>query len=157
MNRGKAVVYIRVSSKEQVDGASLEVQERACIEYAENELNCDLATKPFREEGKSAKTANRPELIRMLEYVRAHKGEIRYAVFYDTSRASRASDSYFGTVKAILNKYGVKVRYATERGVDDTPAGKFLEAVLVGMAEFENNLKGQKVHSSMAERAKQGY
>lgn len=157
MSRGKAVVYIRVSSTEQVDGASLEVQKKACIAFAENELNCDVIRPIFREEGKSAKTANRPVLIEMLKYVQAHKGEIDYAIFYDTSRASRDSDSYFGTVKAILNKYGVKTRYVMERGIDETPAGKLLEAIMVGMAEFENNLKSEKVHESMAERAKQGY
>ncbi len=156
MSRGKAIVYVRVSSKEQVDGVSLDVQEKACIAFAENELNCDVV-KIFREEGKSAKTANRPVLIEMLKYAQVHKGEIDYAVFYDASRASRDSDSYFGTVKAILTKYGVKVRYATQKGVNETPAGKFLETLLVGMAEFENNLKSEKVHESMAERAKQGY
>lgn len=144
MSRGKAIVYVRVSSEEQVDGASLEVQERTCIAYAENELNCDVVAKPFREEGKSAKTANRPELIRMLQYAQAHKGEIGYAVFYDTSRASRKSCSYYGTIKAVLNKYGVKVRYATQQGIDETPEGRFLETVLMGAAEFENNLKSKK-------------
>lgn len=108
MSRGKAVVYVRVSSKEQVDGASLDAQEKACIAYAENKLNCDVVVKPFREEGESAKTANRVELTKMLAYTQMYKGEIDCAVFYDMSSVSRDSDSYYGVVKAILQKNGEK-------------------------------------------------
>lgn len=157
MSRGKAVVYVRVSSKEQVDGASLDVQEKACIAYAENELNCDVVVKPFREEGESAKTANRTELTKMLAYIQMHKGEIDYAVFYDMSRASRDSDSYYGVVKAILRKNGVKIRSVKETGIDESPMGRFMELISVGMAQFENDIRKVKVHEAMAERARQGY
>ena len=40
--RRKAYIYTRVSTKEQVDGASLEVQEKACRRFAEHDLNADV-------------------------------------------------------------------------------------------------------------------
>ena len=64
-----AVVYIRVSSEEQVENYSLATQEDICAkEAARKKLVID---KIFREEGRSAKTIQgRPALIQMLEYCR---------------------------------------------------------------------------------------
>lgn len=104
MAREKALIYIRVSTKMQVDGASLDVQEKACREYAKYVLGADVIESPYREEGESAKTAKRGKLMEMLNYVQTHKGEIDYVVFYDMTRASRDSDSYFGVIKAVLQK-----------------------------------------------------
>ena len=56
---GAAVIYIRVSTDRQVHGASLETQERDC------RLMCDrnewTVIRLFREEGESAKSADRPQ------------------------------------------------------------------------------------------------
>ena len=56
----KAVGYIRVSSKEQIAGTSLDSQEQAVQAFCSRE-KADLL-KVFREEGESAKTADRTEL-----------------------------------------------------------------------------------------------
>ena len=152
----QAVVYVRVSTKEQVDGASLDVQERTCVEYAENVLGCEVAG-IYREEGESAKTANRTQLNRMLNYISSHKGEIDYAVCYEVDRVTRNNASFQIGIKAFLQKHGVALRYALQTGIDDTPEGKLMETIFVGVAQFENDLKAQKVHDAMSERARQGY
>ena len=157
MAREKALIYIRVSTKMQVDGASLDVQEKACREYAKYVLGADVIESPYREEGESAKTAKRGKLMEMLNYVQTHKGEIDYVVFYDMTRASRDSDSYFGVIKAVLQKNGVKVRSVKEPGIDESPMGRFIETITVGYAQLENDMKKVKVHETMAERASQGY
>ena len=68
-----AIIYTRVSSDEQVKGTSLEYQEQICRQYCSTKgievLNV------FREEGVSAKTAERLELLRAMEYCRRHKGQ----------------------------------------------------------------------------------
>lgn len=156
MARKKAIIYVRVSSKEQVNGASLDAQEEACKVYADKQLNADVV-KIFREEGESAKTANRTVLAEMLAFVQARKGEIDYDVVYDMSRASRDSESYFGVIKTVLQKNGVKIRSVKETGIDESPMGRFMETVMVGYAQLENDIRKVKVHDSMAERAKQGY
>lgn len=54
----RSVIYIRVSTAEQVDNYSLETQLKACREYCDREgLEVDSI---FREEGESAKTSARP-------------------------------------------------------------------------------------------------
>ena len=53
----KAVIYCRVSSKEQVDNFSLPTQEAACRDYcSRNEWS---VAEVFIERGESAKTADR--------------------------------------------------------------------------------------------------
>lgn len=68
-----AVIYVRVSHPSQVDNFSLDTQLRACEEYCRRE-GLDVLER-FREEGESAKTTDRTQLQRMLQYCRSHKGQ----------------------------------------------------------------------------------
>ena len=60
-----AVIYVRVSTKEQTENLSLSTQLKACEEYCGRE-DFELLS-PFREEGESAKTADRTELQNLLQ------------------------------------------------------------------------------------------
>jgi len=53
----RAVIYVRVSTKERTENLSLPTQLKACEEYCERQGFKVLAR--FREEGESAKTADR--------------------------------------------------------------------------------------------------
>ena len=152
----KAVIYIRVSTKDQVDGASLETQEVACRSYAEHTLHA-IVDKVYKEEGESAKTANRTELTQMLSDLQKRKGEVDFVVFYDMSRASRDVASYTAVVRAQLLKLGIKIRSVCEPGIDESPIGEFIETITVAQAQLDNRIKAKKVHEAMSERAKQGY
>src|SRR3954471_14034741 len=57
-----AVIYVRVSTKEQTENLSLPTQLSACEEYCERQGFHVLAR--FREEGESAKTADRTDEVR---------------------------------------------------------------------------------------------
>src|ERR1700675_2859210 len=76
-----AVIYIRVSTKEQTENLSLPTQLRACEEYCRREGHEVLER--FTEEGESAKTADRPELQRLLKYCRAQKGKVHFVVVFN--------------------------------------------------------------------------
>ena len=54
----RAVVYCRVSTKEQVSNLSLPVQQRACLEYCDRQ-GIAIA-RVFMEEGESAKQQTGP-------------------------------------------------------------------------------------------------
>ena len=65
----RAVIYVRVSTLDQVENYSLETQTKACRDYCRrHSIEVDRV---FREEGASAKTAARPELSNLLEYCAA--------------------------------------------------------------------------------------
>src|SRR2546421_5243892 len=70
-----AVIYVRVSTKEQTENLSLPTQLKACEEYCERQGFKVLAR--FREEGESAKTADRTELQKLLQYCRTNKDSRR--------------------------------------------------------------------------------
>ena len=83
----RAVLYCRVSTKEQEKGNSLDWQEeylRKCCAIRKYEV-----VKVFRDD-KSGKTfKGRTEFINLMKYCKAHKGEIDYVLVYRWDRYSR--------------------------------------------------------------------
>jgi DNA invertase Pin-like site-specific DNA recombinase len=67
-----AVIYVRVSTKEQTENLSLATQLKVCEDYCDRQAFHVLAR--FREEGESAKTADRTELQKLLRFCRTNKG-----------------------------------------------------------------------------------
>jgi DNA invertase Pin-like site-specific DNA recombinase len=100
----RAVLYCRVSTKEQTHNLSLPTQTRACREYCERH-QLEVA-RTFVEQGESAKTADRPELKRMLEFCRVHKGAISCVVVYNVSRLAREKLDHFA-LRGLLSKLGI--------------------------------------------------
>ena len=83
----RAVTYARVSHKKQLRNNSLAAQERACVDFCRREgLTVDRV---FIERGESAKTANRTELKRLIEYCRKNKGRISVVLVDSLDRFSR--------------------------------------------------------------------
>jgi len=146
------IIYIRVSSDKQVKGTSLEFQEEICRKYCEqNEIE---VMELFCEEGESAKTADRTELIRAIEYCRKHKGSIQTFVVAKVDRFARYSEDHH-YLRALLRSYGVMLHSVTEP-ISDEPTGRLLESVLAGVAEFDNGVRRQLSMDGMASRISQG-
>ena len=89
----KALIYIRVSSEEQVQNYSLGTQEEICRREAK--FKGYEVVEVFREEGRSAKTIlGRPELLRLLDYCRKNKKEIGAIIVYRLDRLSRKTEDF---------------------------------------------------------------
>src|SRR5208337_4564959 len=97
-----AVIYCRVSTKEQVQNLSLGTQQTRCVDFCTR--NNWAALKVFRDEGESAKTAD------------------QFVVVHDLSRFSRDMGDQ-ACVIAELESAGVHLRSVMEN-VDETAAGK---------------------------------
>src|SRR5437870_5179106 len=82
-----AVIYVRVSTKEQTENLSLPTQLKACEEYWQRQGFRVLAR--FREEGESAKTADRTELQKLLQFCRTNKGRVQFVVVFNLTRFAR--------------------------------------------------------------------
>jgi site-specific DNA recombinase len=83
-----AIIYLRVSTEEQVDNYSLATQEDICRKEALRRGYTIIEI--FKEEGRSAKSiTGRPMLIKMLEYCRKNKKNLGALFVYRLDRLSR--------------------------------------------------------------------
>src|SRR3989344_3303368 len=98
----RGIIYVRVSSDEQVNGTSLDDQEARCIKYCQ-ENDIEIMGEPFRDEGQSAKSANRPKLIEAIEFCRRNKGLVDAFVVYKLDRFSRNMEDHI-LVKIMLSE-----------------------------------------------------
>lgn len=152
METKNGIIYCRVSSLEQVDGTSLESQERVCREYAEREGIA--VSEVFIEKGESAKTADRTEFMKAIYFCSQKKNKVSTFIVYKLDRFARNQSDHV-TVRATLQKYGTELRSVTEP-INETPTGKLMEGVLSAFAEFDNSIRTERSVNGMRERAKQG-
>jgi DNA invertase Pin-like site-specific DNA recombinase len=107
----RAVIYTRVSSTDQVEGTSLETQERSCREYCAREKM--EVVELFSDRGESAKTADRPKFQDMVRFSNAKANLVNYVVVYRLDRLARNNHDY-AVYTAALARRGVAIRSATE-------------------------------------------
>ncbi|MBY0495700.1 MAG: recombinase family protein [Cyanobacteria bacterium] len=140
-----AVIYVRVSTKEQTENLSLPTQLRACEEYCRREGYEVLER--FKEEGESAKTTDRSQLQNLLKYCRTRKGKVHFVVVYNLTRFAREKYDHFA-LHAHLKSLGISLRSATEP-IDDTSTGKLMEGVLASFAQFDNDVRSDRTRAGM--------
>ncbi len=140
-----AIIYCRVSTKEQTENLSLPTQLKACRDYCQREGLEVIQV--FMEEGESAKSPDRPQLKRLLEYCRKNKHCVRCVVVYSLTRFSREA-MHHHVIRGFLRGVGVTLRSATEP-IDDSPAGKFIEGILASAAQFDNDVKAERTRAGM--------
>ena len=149
----KAVIYCRVSTKEQVDeGNSLVSQERLCRGYALKE-GYEIV-EVFIEKGESAKTAKPKELNRLLTFCTTKKDNAHAVIAYKVDRISRNMTDY-SNIKVRLKKWGVVIKSVTEF-FEDTPAGRFMENIIANVGQFDNDVRSERSMGGMKEATQEG-
>ena len=130
------VAYVRVSTAEQNEARQVEALQKHGIE------------KWFTEKV-SAKDANRPELRKMLEFVR--EGDTVY--IHDFSRLARSTKDLLDIVEKLKDK-GVHLVSNKENIDSSTPTGKLMLTMIGAIAEFErqNLLERQREGIEIAKR-----
>ena len=146
------IIYCRVSSKEQIEGTSLESQDLACQEYARSKNIRVLRT--FVERGESAKFSDRTQLLELIEFCRQNKGKVQALLVWKVDRFARNVGDHFN-VKATLTKYGVRIVSVTEP-IDGKPEGKLMETILAGFAQFDNDIRAMRTVQGMRRKLQEG-
>ncbi|MGO9010644.1 MAG: recombinase family protein [Bryobacteraceae bacterium] len=146
------VIYCRVSSKEQIEGTSLESQESACREYARQHNLAIL--KVFVERGESAKFADRTQLLDLIDFCKSSKCGVQVLLVWKIDRFARNVGDHFN-VKALLAKYGVRIVSVTEP-IDTNPEGRLMETILAGFAQFDNDIRAVRTVQGMKKRLQEG-
>lgn len=147
------VIYCRVSSEDQVRGTSLSTQEAVCRQFAAREGW--TVTTLYRDEGESAKTADRPQFQRMIREVCAKGAGVERVLVWKLDRFARNADDHT-IFRLQLTKAGAMVISATE-SMEDDPAGRLLRTVLAGISQFDNECRAERTVTAMRQLAKAGY
>lgn len=150
-----AVIYIRVSSDEQVDGTSLEFQESECRKYCERKGYAVVEV--FREEGQSAKDLslnNRKEFLRAIEFCRKNKNRVHAFVVLRVNRFARNTEDHFIIRKKLIT-YGTTLHSVTEP-IGNKPIEKLVETVAAASSDYENAIRKQQCADGMSEKINQG-
>ena len=130
--------YVRVSTQEQNEDRQLTIMEQY------------KATKVFTEKI-SGKNTDRPQLKKMLEYVR--EGDTLVIESY--SRLARSTKDLINLVEQLKSK-GVNL-ISTKENIDtNTPQGRLMFTIFAGLAEFERECTLQRQAEGIAEAKKRG-
>jgi site-specific DNA recombinase len=140
-----AVIYVRVSTKEQIENLSLPTQLRACEEYCRRQGYEVLER--FHEERESAKSTDRSQLQNLLTFCRLNKGRVHFVVVFNLTRFARDKYDHFA-LRSHLQSLGISLRSATEP-IDDTSTGKLMEGVLAAFAQFDNDVRSDRTRAGM--------
>ena len=153
----RAVSYIRVSTREQAqrggseEGFSLPAQREANKRKAQS--MGALVVKEFADRGESARSANRPELQKMLAYLK-EDGGIDYVIVHKLDRLARnrADDV---EINRAFEDAGVRL-VSTSENIDQTPGGMLLHGIMSSIAEFYSRNLANEVMKGMGEKARNG-
>lgn len=154
-----AVSYLRVSTRGQAErgggadeGFSIPAQREANKRKA---LSMGaMIGKEFVDRGASAKSADRPELQKMLEYVKENAERIDYVIVHKVDRLARNRGDDIDIMR-VLRECGVQLVSASE-SIDDTPAGMLLHGIMSSIAEFYSQNLAAEVKKGMTQKVKNG-
>jgi DNA invertase Pin-like site-specific DNA recombinase len=151
-----AVIYLRVSTREQAtrdghaEGFSIPAQREALHKKAES-MGIEIVAE-FTDAGESAKSADRPHLQRMLQYLKLYPTD--YVLVHKVDRLARNRKDDVEITFAI-RAAGARLISATEN-IDDTPSGTLMHGVMSSIAEFYSNNLANEVHKGMSQKVKAG-
>lgn len=144
----RAVLYIRVSSTEQVDGYSLDAQERALVSHVEDQ-GWDLVD-TFQDAGESARSADRPQLRQMLR--RIADGDVDAVLIHKLDRLARSLPDHV-KIRGVLEEHGVRLVSLSEN-LEETASGKLIEGIFASLAEFYSANLSTEIKKGLDEKAR---
>jgi site-specific DNA recombinase len=151
-NKPLAAIYIRVSTQDQAQhGFSLDAQNDALQNYAKA-LGYEIY-RLYKDEGKSAKDLNRPEMINLLRDAEARKFQ---AIFiYKLDRFSRSLKDLILTIDK-LKEWGIDFVSLQDKIETASASGKLMFQIIGAFAEFERNIIGDRTKFGMERKAREG-
>ena len=141
----RAVIYTRVSSKDQVENTSLEQQENACRNWCkQQELTVD---RHFQDAGESAKTTNRTAFQQMFAYLAKQQGNISHLVIdrYDRFSRNRKEGAIY---QLKLESWSIDL-VSVKEPVDKNPVGEFVADLMLSLAQLDNSNRSEKTLIAM--------
>lgn len=150
----KAAVYTRVSTEEQINGFSLEEQERKC--KAAIESKGWIYTQTYTDPGVSGRTMNRQGLQKMLKAI--DNGEINAVVIYKLDRLSRKQRDTMTLIEDVFLNKQIILSSLSETLDTSTPWGRAMIGILSSFNQMESETIQARTHMGRkAKLSKGGY
>ncbi len=150
----KAVIYCRVSSQKQVQkGDGLGSQETRCREYAKHKGYEVIDV--FKDEGITGKLLDRPNIQKMLVFLKAHKKENLVVIIDDISRLARNIETHIKLRSSIAEAGGKLESPSIEFG-DDSDS-RLVEHLLASVAAHQREKNTEQTKNHMFARVMNGY
>jgi DNA invertase Pin-like site-specific DNA recombinase len=148
-----AIIYTRVSSKEQTENLSLEVQLKGCEQFAAKG-NLHIKGR-FGGTYESAQTDERNEFKRMVNFAKNYKEGIAYIIVYSLERFSRTGENAIWLSRQ-LRELGITIVSVTQPIDTSNPAGVLQQNILFLFSQYDNDLRRQKCIAGMKEKMLRG-
>ena len=152
----RAIRYLRFSQLGQSNG-SIERQELYTDQWLEfNEVKL---IDSFIDRGKSARTFDRPDFIKLKDFIKKHYKTVDYLLVDQLDRFSRDAGEAMSMVKLLQKKYNIQVVSVTEGIIFDydTPGSFFRAGLQLLLAEEDNINRSIKVKGGIyTAKAKEG-
>jgi site-specific DNA recombinase len=147
-----AVIYARYSSDRQ-DAASIETQ----IAEGRKKAKAEGLTiiEEYCDEGKSARTTDRPEFQRLLADAKKKPRPFDTVIVRKFDRFAR-NVTQSRIAKEYLKKLGVRV-VSVHEDIDESPAGRFMETIVEAVAEWYSANLSAETKSGQATNTKKGF
>ncbi len=150
----KALLYVRVSSKEQEAGFSLDAQEKFGYDYARR-IEAEVVR--VYKVSESAWKKDRVAFNQLVDYAKKHP-EIQHVIFDVTDRMTR-NDFDKLKILTLTKEYGKTIHFSRSNKILDknaTPEDVFMLDIEVAVAKKQSNDISRKTKMGMQEKAEQG-
>ncbi|HSH66542.1 MAG TPA: recombinase family protein, partial [Bacteroidia bacterium] len=137
----RAIIYTRVSTDEQNNGYSPSDQKDKLLKYCEHN-SVEIAG--FYHDDESGKSFDRPEWIKIMQFIKKNRGYIDNIYFIKWDRFSRNVAEAYITIRD-LKKLGVEAQ-AIEQPLDfEIPESKIMLAVYLAAPEVDNDRRALNI------------
>ncbi len=148
------VKYTRVSGGKQMENDSLENQEKAIDEYAERAGLQIVAT--FGQTHESAKTDDRKEFQRMIDFCRRSNGKISTILVYKMTRFSRSGGKAITMAEELRNKHGIHIISVSEQVDTSSSSGIVMQDMQLVFAKWDNAQRKEITQMGMKSKYEKG-
>lgn len=147
----KAAIYTRVSTSQQVDGVSLQLQRERLLAYAASQ-GWEVVAE-YEDAGLSGGSTDRPDYQRMMEDAKARRFGV--ILVYKLDRLTRSVRD-FHELADLLDSYGIGLVAVTQNIDTSSPTGRLLRNILVDFANFERELIAERSMDAKRRQAAEG-
>ncbi len=151
--------YVRVSTLKQADleHGSLDAQGdeiRQYLKFRQTPQAKFEVEELFREEGRSAKDTDRPELKKLMAAVR--RGAIDAVVVTKIDRLTRSVKDFYD-LWGVFQEFNVQLISVRDQFDTTTPMGKAMVNMILTFAQLEREMTAERVKNKMLWQAEQGF